>query len=229
MLNIRATSLEKFTSCAYSYKFADPLVGNEPFLGFGTDFHKIIELSVRWNRDWEWVWIILQSYWIKERDMLWKWSQVILDKLEELEYEPVIEEKDMRFTYNKEVFLSGTFDFLFKDKNWDYVICDWKTSASKYAQWMIDELGQWKIYAALLKKTYWISIKRFEYFVIVKTSNPKLQIVSFDIPEDCYEEELEGMLDSFIEATENNIWEPRKNYKCFFCKLKNKCRNYVAF
>jgi len=229
IISTRATQLEKFTSCPYSYKFAEPLVGNETFLNFGTDFHKILELSLHWKRDGDWIGLLLQSYGIKERDLLMKGTQVILDELSRREYTPIIDECNLRYTHKDKVFISWTFDYLFRDKDWKAVLCDWKTSASKYTKDFIKELWQYKIYSALLYKQYWIKVDRFEYFVVIKKSKPELQVVPFDIPETCYEMTLEAMLDTFVKAHEDNVWEPKKNYKCFFCKLWNECWDYVSF
>lgn len=227
MYSIRATSLEKFNTCPYKFMFDPPRVGNEEFFLFGTAFHKIMELSIRGLRDSEWVWMILNRRPIKKRDILWNWSQVCLDELTRLEYKPVIEELSVDYTYKDKLYLQWTFDFLFQDPNWDYVVCDWKTAGSKRPADKIDTILQYKIYSALLFHAHGYKVKRFEYFIIVKTSKPYLQKVIVDVPDDCFVSDVDEIIENFISASENNNRWPTPSDACWYCKLKSKCINYV--
>ncbi len=229
MLSIRATSLEKFNSCPYKYMFDPPRVGNEEFFLFGTAFHKIMELSIRWLRESEWVGMILNKRPIKKRNILWDGSLICLDKLNELGYEPVIEELWVDYTYKDKVYLQWTFDFLFVDWEWNYRMCDWKTAGSKRPEDKIDSLLQYKIYSALLYHSHWYRVKTFEYFVVIKTSKPYLQRIVVDIPDDVFTSDVDNIIEDFISASENNKRQPKRSDVCYYCKLRSKCKDYVEF
>lgn len=229
MLSIRATNLEKFNTCPYKFKFDPPRVGNEEFFLFGTAFHKVMELSIRWLRDTEWMAMVLNKRPVKKKNILFNGSQVILDELSKLWYEPIIEELAVDYNYKDKVYLQWTFDFLFKDPEWNYIICDWKTAGSKRPEDKAQTMLQYKIYSALLYHSHWYKLKRFEYFVIVKTAKPYLQRQIIEVPEDCFTSDVDTIIENFIYASDNDVRAPTPNDTCWYCKLRSKCIHYVKF
>ena len=227
MRSIRATSLEKFAWCPFQFKFEDPLVGNEEFLTFGTHLHKVVELQFKWQQDW--IDMITQQYDEKLNKQLRLWAQRIHDKINELGYKQVVEELQLSYTYKDEIFIAWTFDALFIDKDGKYVLCDWKTTKSKWNQERIDSIKQYKIYSALLFNEYWIKVDRFEYYVLSKWPKMVLNITTFDIPDDCYVTTLNEMLDQYIEAELTWHWDRNSSNKCWFCNCKDKCDAYIDF
>lgn len=224
MIELRATQLETFLSCELLYKNNPPFTWKEEYLTFGTDVHKYIELSLmdesnQLGRD-----IVLRNRPIKQRDMIIMMWNIVLEQIKLRNLKLVLNEYTSYYIYKDKIKLQGTFDFLFSDENWNLILLDLKTAASSRDEDTISSVKQCKIYPAMLKNYLWITINKFEYWILKKTSIPKLQIVPFDIDDDCYTEWLDNSLKSFLASYDNDIWNSNKpNYKCKYCKIKHLC------
>lgn len=154
-------------------------------------------------------------------------AEKVVELVKEKEYEYVISELSMSHTYtDQDIMLEGTMDILFRTKEWDYVIVDIKTAKSNWTDEHAQAVKQKIIYPVLFAKKYWKDIKRFEYRVLTKTSNPELYQFCSDVSEDAHQQVME-ILEALRKAEETQTWEPSyPNYSCRYCPLKGKCQNY---
>lgn len=107
---------------------------------------------------------------------------------------------------------------------------DLKTAAQPRDEKHIDWVRQCRIYPYLHYINNGNKIKRFEYRILSKASIPKLQVASFDIPDDQWVEYTEGEIHKYKFAIETDDWSPNyPNYQCHWCKLYDKCKAYVKF
>lgn len=224
---IRATQLEKFRTCKYRYKFEEPMDPRDDRFVFGSNVHKYCEEQLSGNLNDEIQTLLLQRRPVKQRQMILNMSDVIANHMEEEQLSLVTTELSMQaYDDESDVIIEWTMDLLIEDTNWDYIIVDIKTAASnrtdEHAQWVKQKI----IYPALFKQMYNIDIKAFEYRVVTKTSNPKLSVFRYEVEEDIIEQVL-NVSKELRNSTESQQWEPTPhNHSCFYCKLKDQCRDY---
>ena len=225
-LQIRATQLETFRICPFRYKFEERVADAEHFR-FGSALHKYIELLLNWTLNDTTQSMILNDRWVKERLMIIKMWNLFDSKVKEKWYELVCSEWTTKtFFEDLNTVLEGTFDHLFKNKEWQYVLVDAKTASSKRTQEHKDGVKQYIIYPSLLKKRYWLDISVFEYWVMTKTSNPQLEDINFTVPVTSVED-VEEKVKDLVHTTETGVRTPNfPNHTCFFCKLRDRCRTY---
>lgn len=174
--------------------------------------------------------IILNRFGVKERKMLKALTECFIQHLEERELTYVLSEYSYTHTFEditdeqwEHPILEWTFDLLFKDKEWQYIIVDIKTASKHWDDEHINSVNQKRIYPALAKLESWIKVSKFEYWVMNKTLSPKLQEVVFEVPEDNVETVTDYMK-ALVQA-EDNLDFPANytNYSCFFCTLRKAC------
>ena len=233
MINIRATQLESFINCPFRYRYEPDSDPDSMAFKFWTTLHKIIEMYVEWVENQDAVDILLNPRWVKERKMLKAMVEVFMKHIEERELTFVLSEyslvkrfEDIKDEKWNDSILQWTFDLLFKDKDWKYIIVDIKTASSAWNQEHIDWVQQKRIYPALLKRCNWLDISKFEYWIMTKTLTPKLQEVVYEVDEwdtTC----VEWFMKDLIQANDTLIFSPNyPNYTCFFCKVKEECKKF---
>ena len=230
-LYVRATNLEKFLTCPRRYKYEPEPEPDKMAFIFGTALHKLVEIHVQWNENQDAVNIILNKFWVKERKMLKALTECFMEHLKERNLEYVLSEYSYTHKFDDIVdsqwdspILEWTFDLLFKDADWKYIIVDIKTASKHRDEEHINSVNQKRIYPALAKLESGIDIDRFEYRVMNKTLTPKLQEVVFKVPEGNTETVRDFM--QILVNAEDNLDFPAAytNYSCFFCALKQQCR-----
>ena len=231
MISVRATNLEKFLTCPFRYKYEPEPEPDKMAFIFGTALHKLVEIHVQWNENQDAVNIILNKFWVKERKMLKALTECFMEHLKERNLEYVLSEYSYTHKFDDIVdsqwdspILEWTFDLLFKDVDWKYIIVDIKTASKHRDEEHINSVNQKRIYPALAKLESGIDIDRFEYRVMNKTLTPKLQEVVFKVPEG-NTETVKDFMQILVNA-EDNLDFPAAytNYSCFFCALKQQCR-----
>ena len=225
---IRATKLETYWTCPYRYKNEPELDEDVEHFKFGSALHKYIELLLnKWLNETTEV-MLLSEWWVKQRLMISKMALLVSNLVEQKWYELVCSERTNKiFFEDLNIKLQWTYDHLFKDKEWSYILVDIKTAKSKRTQEHKDGVRQNIIYPALIKMKYNIDIKRFEYWVMTKTSNPDLEDISFEIIWDTVEE-VKYKLTELRKAEESNNFPPKYwNHSCFYCPLREQCRWYA--
>ena len=230
-VSVRATNLEKFLTCPYRYKYEPEPVPDKMAFTFGTALHKLVEIHVQWNENQDAVNIILNRFWVKERKMLKALTDCFMEHLKERNLEYVLSEYSYTHRFSDIVdsqwdnpILEWTFDLLFKDSEWRYIIVDIKTASKHRDEEHINSVNQKRIYPALAKLESDIDIYKFEYRVMNKSLSPKLQEVVFEVPE-WNTETVEEYMKILVNA-EDTLDFPAAytNYSCFFCALKQQCR-----
>lgn len=230
-VSVRATNLEKFLTCPYRYKYEPEPVPDKMAFTFGTALHKLVEIHVQWNENQDAVNIILNKFWVKERKMLKALTDCFMEHLKERNLEYVLSEYSYTHRFSDIVdsqwdnpILEWTFDLLFKDSKWRYIIVDIKTASKHRDEEHINSVNQKRIYPALAKLESDIDIYKFEYRVMNKSLSPKLQEVVFEVPE-WNTETVEEYMKILVNA-EDTLDFPAAytNYSCFFCALKQQCR-----
>lgn len=230
-VSVRATNLEKFLTCPYRYKYEPEPVPDKMAFTFGTALHKLVEIHVQWNENQDAVNIILNKFWVKERKMLKALTDCFMEHLKERNLEYVLSEYSYTHRFSDIVdsqwdnpILEWTFDLLFKDSEWRYIIVDIKTASKHRDEEHINSVNQKRIYPALAKLESDIDIYKFEYRVMNKSLSPKLQEVVFEVPE-WNTETVEEYMKILVNA-EDTLDFPAAytNYSCFFCALKQQCR-----
>jgi CRISPR/Cas system-associated exonuclease Cas4 (RecB family) len=127
-----------------------------------------------------------------------------------------------------DVLIEWTMDLLLKDKEWKLIIADIKTAASVWTPEHFEWAKQKIIYPTLFKQQYHKDISAFEYWVVTKTSNPKLSVFRYEVEDDTTEQVL-AISKELRNSTESQQWAPTPyNYSCFYCKLKEQCKWYKA-
>ena len=230
-VSVRATNLEKFLTCPYRYKYEPEPVPDKMAFTFGTALHKLVEIHVQWNENQDAVNIILNRFWVKERKMLKALTDCFMEHLKERNLEYVLSEYSYTHRFSDIIdsqwdnpILEWTFDLLFKDSEWRYIIVDIKTASKHRDEEHINSVNQKRIYPALAKLESDIDIYKFEYRVMNKSLSPKLQEVVFEVPE-WNTETVEEYMKILVNA-EDTLDFPAAytNYSCFFCALKQQCR-----
>ena len=231
MISIRATNLETFITCPYKYKYEPTPSPDKMAFIFGTALHKLVEMHVQWLQNQDAVDIILNKFWVKERKMLKALTECFIQHLEERQLTYVLSEysythkfEDIKDSNWESPILEGTFDLLFKDQEWQYIIVDIKTASKHWDDEHINAVNQKRIYPALSKLEWWINVSKFEYRVMNKTLSPKLQEVVFEVPADNVNTVTDYM--QALVTAEDNLDFPANytNYSCFFCALRKSCR-----
>lgn len=198
---------------------------------FGTALHKLVEMHVQWIENQDAVDIVLNRFGVKERKMLKALTECFIQHLEERQLTYVLSEysythkfEDITDEQWEHPILEWTFDLLFKDNEWQYIIVDIKTASKHWDEEHINSVNQKRIYPALAKLESWIKVSKFEYWVMNKTLSPKLQEVVFDVPEDNVET-VTDFMKALVKA-EDDLDFPANytNYSCFFCALRKSCR-----
>lgn len=236
MINIRATQLESFITCPARYRFEEEADPNSDAFKFWTTLHKIIEMYVEGVENQDAIDILLEPRWVKERKMLKSMTETFVDNIKKRELTFVMSEysftkkfDDIVLSDNTNPTLQWTFDLLFKDKDWKYIIVDIKTASSAWKQDHIDAVQQRRIYPALAERCNWLHISRFEYWIMKKTLTPGLQEVGYDIEVNNLET-VTRFMKQLAEASDSLEFVPNyPNYTCFFCKIKEECRNIRHF
>lgn len=228
---MRATNLETFLTCPYKYKYEPTPSPDKMAFLFWTALHKLVEMHVQWLENQDAVDIILNRFGVKERKMLKALTECFIQHLEERNLTYVLSEYSFTHTFEditdwewEHPILEWTFDLLFKDQDWQYIIVDIKTASKHWDDEHINAVNQKRIYPALAKLESWIKVSKFEYWVMNKTLSPKLQEVVFDVPEDNVET-VTNFMQALTDA-EDNLDFPQNytNYSCFFCQLRKQCR-----
>ena len=187
-------------------------------------------MHVQWLQNQDAVDIILNRFGVKERKMLKALTECFIQHLEERELTYVLSEYSYTHTFEditdeqwEHPILEWTFDLLFKDKEWQFIIVDIKTASKHWDDEHINSVNQKRIYPALAKLESWIKISKFEYWVMNKTLSPKLQEVVFEVPEDNVDT-VTNYMKALVDA-EDNLDFPANytNYSCFFCALRPTC------
>ncbi len=226
-IKIRATKLETFITCPYKYKYEpEPDDDAEPFR-LGSALHKYIELILHNQLNETTEWMVLQERGVKQRLMFRKMADMVVDKVKEKEYTLVCSERTNKVMFDDiNIELQWTFDHLFQNKDWEYILMDIKTAKSKRDQEHKDWVRQNVIYPALLELKYWIKISAFEYRVMTKTSNPSFEDICFSINWSPSWEVIEA-LQNLRDSTEKNLFPPKFwNYMCRYCKCRDVCKSY---
>jgi len=225
-LTIRATKLETYWTCPFRYRF-EPIPDEDAVhFKLWTMIHKYIELALIDQVNNTTTTLLFYGVWVKDRLMAIKMWNLFVEEVKQKGYTLVCSERT-----NKELFdelnitLQGTFDHLFINQEWEHVLVDAKTAKSRWTEEHIEWVKQFIIYPALLKK-YWINVVRFEYWVMTKTSNPQMQIVVKEVPEDSLEQTVE-IMSKLRDSEDRWIWEPNfPNHSCHYCMLREQCRAY---
>lgn len=226
-ITIRATKLETYRNCPYRYK-NEPAPDEEAVhFKFGSALHKYIELRLVNQINEETEFMIFNERWVKQRLMIQRMSQLFIENLEKKWYVLVCSERTNKYFFEDiNIELQWTFDHLFKNKEWEYILVDAKTAQSKRTQEHIEGVRQNVIYPALIKLKYWIDVKFFEYWIMTKTITPQFQEVCFEVTWNP-EEEVANKLKELRQSEELNFFKPNyPNYSCWYCKLKDQCRGY---
>lgn len=228
-INIRATKLEAFRTCPYRYKFEPPLDDTAESLRFGSALHKYVELTLSWLLNDTTQWMILNEWWVKQRLMIIKMSSLIEEKVKEKWYILICSERTNKIFFEDiNIGLEWTFDHLFINQQWEYILMDVKTSASKRTQEHKDGVKQNVIYPSMLKAKHNIDVKYFEYRVCTKTSNPNLEDICFEVTGDTIDEVHNKCMDLRL-AIETNTFAPNfPNHSCWYCKLRESCKQYKS-
>ena len=226
-IDIRATQLETYRTCPYKFKFepkSDPK--SEHFL-FGSLLHKYIELTVMWQLNDDIRDILLSRLPVKQRYMIIKMANIFVEHLENKWYTFIAAELTNNNYYEDiDIYLEWTLDLLFRDNEWSLVVVDIKTAKSKRNEEHIEWVRQKLIYPVLCKKNLWIDISRFEYWIMTKTSNPDLQEVIFDVPENA-EEQVDNKLVELRQAETQGLRPTNyPNFSCRYCPLRSSCKGY---
>lgn len=226
-MNIRATTLEKFWTCKHRYKFEPPFSWSPIFFKFGSDLHKYVELALTDQLNEEIQDLILQQRPVKQRMMIIQMAEKILAHAKEQELTYIVSELWMSKEFSElDITLEGTMDLLFKTKDWEYIVVDIKTAKSKWQDDHANEVKQKIIYPVLFEFIYEKHIARFEYWIVTKTNNPELQVVSIPT-EDSYPQDVIDILTELKETEESQARVPNyPNYSCWYCPLKWKCQDY---
>lgn len=226
-INIRATKLEAYRTCPYRYKFEPPLDDTAESLRFGSALHKYVELRLSWMLNATTEWMILNEWGVKQRLMILKMANLIEDKVKEKWYILVCSERTNKlFFEDVNIGLEWTFDHLFINQAWDYILMDVKTTKAKRTQDHKDGVRQNVIYPALLQWKYGILVKYFEYWACTKTSNPILEDICFEITGEPMTE-VHDKLVELRKSTEAQTFAPNyPNFSCWYCKLYDSCKQY---
>jgi len=230
MHQIRATNLEKYRTCPYSYFFNPPREGENINFRFGTALHKYIETALQWCLTDEAKDILLKPWAVKYRLMIMAMCNIFLQNVEDRELTYVLSEVELEKVYEEEqIILTGTPDLIFLKKEWDYIMVDIKTAASKRDDEHSEAVKQKLIYPRLIRHQYWIDMKAFEYRPMTKTSSPKLQEIVCEVPNDC-DEQVDNKVKELRKSLDRWSFPPNMpNYSCWRCKLKPSCRKYENF
>ncbi len=229
-LSTRATMLEKYRTCKYRYKFEPtPNPMDEKFI-FGSHMHKYCESQVNWVLNDELQWLILWRRPVKQRQMILNMADLVANQLQERWLAIVTSELTMQaYIEDADLVLEWTMDLLCKDKDWEYIIVDFKTAASARTEEHFEWVKQKIIYPALFEICYNKKIKAFEYWVMTKTSNPKLSVLTYTV-EDNVIEQVNDISKELRNSTELGQRAPSyPNHSCFYCKLRNECKQYTVF
>lgn len=228
-ISIRSTSLETFSKCPYLYKFRPPFDWAW-FLKFGTMVHKYIEMQLSNTLNEDAITLLFTDVPVSERDMCKKMADKICDYVKEQGWTLVITEIESIYTYDG-VELHWTFDLLFKDKGWNFIIADIKTASNPRTEKQKEASRQKVYYPTLVGKTLRVPIKKFCYLIVTKRSEPQLTPYIYEVKDEDIEK-TESEMTKFRIATENNVWTPTEFWSiqdCMWCKLKNQCKLYTPF
>lgn len=230
MIQIRTTELEKFINCPFKFKFDPPRDGSGLYFAFGTTLWKLVVMNIICPDNIEGKDLLLRRRWVKFREQLITMSNIVLQKIKDEELTYVLDERsEDKLFEDINIMLGWTFDLLFKDKEWNYIMIDLKTAAQPWDDAHIEWVRQCRIYPYLHFVNNQRKIKRFEYRILSKTSIPKLQVAGFDIPDDQFVDYVDEEIHNYAKAIETDVWMPKyKNYQCHRCKLYDKCSKYVA-
>ena len=226
MLSVRATNLETFLTCPFKYKYApDPEPNKKAFL-FWRALHSLVEMSVQWVYNKTAEELILYPFEDKDRRILLAQTIKFMEHLEERKLKYIASEYSFTHTFEDiigEPILEGTFDLLFQDEEWKYLIVDIKTASKLREDDHIESVNQKKIYPALMELEWWIKVDRFEYWIMNKILHPKLQEVVYKVPEN-NTDDVRWFMQDFVDADENLDY-PKKypNFTCFFCPFNSDC------
>lgn len=226
-INIRATKLETYRTCPYRYKYEQELDEDAEHFKFGSALHKYIELVLHNQLNETTETMLLSEWWVKQRIMISKMANLVVEKVKEKEYTIICSERTNKIFFEDiNIKLQWTFDHLFMNKQWEYILMDIKTAKSKRNDEHKSSVRQNVIYPALVKMKYGIDIKYFEYRVMTKTSNPSFEDICFEIQWDTITEVTEK-LQELRQSEENNIFPPKYwNYSCRYCKMRDQCKSY---
>ena len=227
-IEIRATQLEKYITCPFKYKNDLPIDGDAEHFRFWTALHKYIELRLVNLINETTEQMIFKDRWVKQRLMMIKMANLFEAKVQEKGYTLICSEwTNEHFFEDLNIKLSWTFDHLFINKEWEYILVDAKTASSKRSKEMRTSVRQNVIYPALVKLKYWLDIKYFEYWVMTKKSNPSLEDICFEITGDPVED-IYTFVKELRESNTQNFFPPKyPNYSCWFCKLYDQCKNFT--
>ena len=226
-IEIRATKLETYWTCPYRYKYEpEPDVEAEHFK-LWTALHKYIELVLHNQLNETTQMFVLNERWVKQRLMIIKMADLVVEKVKKKWYTLVGSERTNKVFFDDvNILLQGTFDHLFQNQEWEYILMDIKTAKSKWDDEHKQAVRQNVIYPALLKLKYNMDIKYFEYRVMTKTSNPTLEDICFEIQWDVVTE-VHDKVKELRQSEEDNFFPPKYwNYSCFFCRSRDTCKNY---
>jgi len=230
MHQIRATHLEKYRECPYSYWFEPEREWGNINFKFGTALHKYIETALQGCLTEDAQDILLKPRPVKYRNMILAMCNIFLQNVKDRELTYILSEVELERVYEEEkIILTWTPDLIFKDKEWKYIMVDIKTAKSKRTEEHAEWVKQKRIYPVLIKHQYWIEMDSFEYWPMTKTSSPKLMEYKFPVPDDV-EEQVHNKVKELRESIDTGSFPPNMpNYTCRWCPLKWECKNYKNF
>lgn len=159
---MRATKLESFRTCPFRYHNEPKLDGDAEHFRFGSALHKYIELLLVNLINGTTEQMILSERWVKQRLMIIKMWNMFKELVDKKWYKLVVSEwTNKQYFEDINVSLEWTFDHLFTNPEWEYVLVDAKTAASKRTEEHKLWARQNVIYPALMKYKYGIDIRFF--------------------------------------------------------------------
>lgn len=231
VIETRASSLEKFLSCPFKFKYAQDKYSSSEPLVFGNIVNSVIQ-SYLYDRDrWhEALDIHCQSH-PDYCGVLWHYMGLIEEHYER--YSPITNEMQMILEiemWKYLVLLQCTMDLVCKNKETGkYVLADLKTSKAEWKPQTLINKVQRYIYTFAFSQIVGIeNIESFDYVIFTKHVKPRLQILSYvpDIQE--LSQKMKMYLQAYVKSVESDIYEPLKmvegniNSHCYFCPLKDK-------
>jgi hypothetical protein len=219
MLEIRATSLERYSQCPYKFKHGESIYGNRDNLIFWTITHKYIQTFLKNNEDPALALIVADRS-IVDRKKIHRMALMVQEYIKDKWYTYIMDELTLTYMCDDDsLYLEGTFDILVTDEEKNYILLDLKTAKSERSEEQIKMSKQKKIYPFLLKRKIKYDIKEFHYLVLTKHSIPRLQVVEH-IVEDDNDEQILELIDKYRQSEEQNIRPAQANFGCNFCSLR---------
>lgn len=227
MIQLRATELESFFTCAFKHKFWKQDFSNNDALLFGSLTHAVLQsffINVKSGIDT--LDILCAKYEERCKTIYDYICLVEADKLNEKyniicsEYKCVTEIEMWKYL----IILEGTLDMISKDDNGWFSIIDFKTSKAERKAETYDNKIQKHIYPRLLAQLVGRDrVQNFEYIIFTKHVKPRLQILKTEVKEQEADEFVKKLLEDYCFAYENNMRNPKICHTCFFCPVKDTC------